>query len=129
VRVRRDARPAVQIDAEKDGLGEERESFEGEERAYQRPGPFHERGPQEPQLERQDRSGDGANREKNGGALRPSLRERQIAVVAGPHPAPFGDRHQRGHGDAQRGEHDVEGQGHGHLRARGEKIGHRKGKR
>src|SRR5205807_7777363 len=85
----------------------------------------HEPRPQESQLERQHRPGDGADRKENGGAPCPALREVQINRVPCYLPAPLRHDHHDGHGDADDGEHDMKCERDAHLRARGEEIGHR----
>src|SRR5256886_1716544 len=75
MRPRRDAIPPIQVDAQEDRFRKEREPFERERHADDRPGEPHEPRPQESELERQYRPRDGADREENGGAPRPALRE------------------------------------------------------
>ena len=67
VRRRRDTVPSVQVDAEKDRLREERESLEGEGHADDRPGEPHEPGPEEAELEGEDRARHRAHGEQDRG--------------------------------------------------------------
>jgi hypothetical protein len=120
----RDALPPVQVDAEEDGLGEEREALEGERHADDRARVLHERGPEQAQLEGEHGAGDRAHREEDRGALAPAMGQLEIDPVAGPLPSPLGHHHQQGHSDAHHREDDVEAERHGHLRARGEQVGH-----
>ncbi len=124
VRARGDALPAVQVDSEEDRLGEEGEALEREGHADDGARALHEGGPQQSQLEAQHGAGDGAHREEDGGALGPAVGKIEIDVVAGALPAPLGHHHEDRHGDAHHREEDVEAQRHGHLRARGEEVGH-----
>ena len=77
---RRDALAAVQVHAQEDGFGEEREALETEERANDVAECAHEARPQEPQLEGEHRARDRAHREENGGAAAQHFGE--IAIVA-----------------------------------------------
>ena len=121
-----DAFPAVEVDAEEDGFGEEREPFEGERHPDDRAGVLHEAWPEETQLERQDRSRDGADGEENRGALRPPLGQLEVVRVARAQPAGLGDDHEGGHADADDRENDVKGQRHAHLRTCRQQIAHRR---
>ena len=75
----------------------------------------HERGPEEPELEAQHGAGDGADREEDGGALGPAMRQLQEHRVTAASPPPLGQDHQDGHANAHHREDDVKGQRHGHL--------------
>src|SRR5207244_2466235 len=81
-------------------------------------------GPEKTELEAEHGAGDGADREEDGGALGPTMRQLKVDPVTAPPPPPLGHHHQEGHADAHHGKDDVETEGHGHLRPRGEKIGH-----
>ena len=118
------ALPPVEIDAEKDGFREEGESFEGEQKADDLARPSHEGGPQESELEREHRPGHRADGEQNRRALGPTFCQDEIDGLTGAQPSPFGNRHHERQGNADRRKDDVEAQGHGHLRARGNQIGH-----
>lgn len=116
--------PRVEVDAEEDGFGEEREPFEGEGHAEDGPGELHEAGPEESELEGEDGAGDRADGEEDGGALGPAFGEVEIDPVAGACITPLGDDHEEGQPDSDHREDDVEGQRHGHLAARREQVGH-----
>ena len=92
VRPRRDAVPAVEIDAEEDRLGEEREALEREGHADDRRRRSSMKlGQSSPSSKRQHRARDGAHREQDRGALGPALRQLEIDAVAGALPPPLGD--------------------------------------
>ena len=124
VRAPRDTIPAVQVDAQEDRFGEEREPLEGERHADDRPGELHEARPQEAQLERQHRSRDGTDREQDGGPLRPQLGEVEIDRVSGHLPAPLRHDHEDRHGDPDDGKHDMERERDAHLGAGRQQVGH-----
>ncbi len=124
VRQRRDPVPAVEIDPEEDGLGEEGKALQRERHPDDPAGVLHELRPQQDQLEGQHRSRDGADREQDRGPFRPPLGQLEIDPVAGLLPTPLRDDHQHRHGDPDHGENDVEGERDGHLGAGGEEVGH-----
>ena len=114
MRAAADAVPGVEVDPEEDRFGEEREPFERERHADDRAGEAHEAWPEQPELERENGARHGADGEQDGRALGPSLRELEVHGVAGAHPSPLGDHHERGESDADDREDDVEGEGHCH---------------
>jgi hypothetical protein len=116
--------PPVEIDPQEDRLGEEGEPFERERHADDGPGEFHEMGPQESELERENRPRDSADREQDRGSLGPPLGQLQVDLVARLLPPPLGDDHEDGHSDADDSEDDVEGKGDRHLGAGREEVGH-----
>jgi hypothetical protein len=116
--------PAVEVDAQKDRFGEEGDPFQRERHPDDRPRMTHECGPEEAQFEGENRAGDRAHGEEDRRAARPLAGEDVIHGVARALPAPFGDGHEERHAHPDRREHDVEGQRHPHLGARGEQVGH-----
>lgn len=124
MRASRHLLPAVQIDAEEDGLEKEREAFERERHPDERASALHEARPQEAELEAQHRAGDRADREQDRRALRPSMREIQVNGVAAFRVEILGDDHEHRHRHTDDGEHDVEAERHGHLQPCSEQIRH-----
>src|SRR5262249_61529805 len=61
--------------------------------------------------------------ERDGGHLRPALRQLERHRVLPTQADVVGDQHHRREGDSERGEDDVEAEGEGHLLAGGEQIG------
>ena len=86
-------------------------------------GVAHEDRPEQPQLEGEDRAGDGADGEEDGESFGPAPGEGHVDRIAGPQPEPLGDEEQDGQTHAEHGEDDVEGERGAHLGAGGEKIG------
>ena len=78
----------------------------------------HEAGPEQPELERQHRAGDGADGEGDRHVLRPALGEQQGIPIVVLHAPVVGDQRHERPGHAQRHEDDVERQGERHLRPR-----------
>ena len=120
----REAVPAIEIHANKNGLGEKREPFQGEGHADNRPGFFHKAWPQQAKFKRQHGAGHRAHREENRSAARPAFAEIEINRVAGAEIHAFRKGHQQRHPDAKRREDNVESQRHGHLRTGKEEITH-----
>ena len=108
--------PAVDVDRDEDRLGEEEDALEGERHAEGLAPLAHEPRPQQAELEREHRAGDGADGERDRHVLRPPLRELQRVGVVVLDAAVVGDqRHERPR-HAERHEDDVERQREGHLR-------------
>src|SRR6267378_4989504 len=120
----RDQVPTVQVDAEEDRLGEEREPFERERHPDDGAREPHELGPQEAQLERQHRPRHGAYRKEDRRPFRPALGQIQVDRVPRHLPTVLRHDHHHRHGDSRHGENDVERERHAHLRARREEVGH-----
>ena len=118
VQPRRHPAAAVEIDAEEDRLGEEREPLQRERQPDRFAERAHEPRPQQAELERQHRPRHRADREQDAGPLGQPLRQQQVLGIARPPVAHVRDHHQRRQRDARRREHDVERQRHPHLRAR-----------
>jgi hypothetical protein len=113
-----DAVPAVQVDPEEDRLGEEGESLQGEGEPDDPARERHEPGPQQPQFEGEDGSGDRAHREEDRCPFRPAPRQLRVDGMPGPEMRPLGDHHEDGHPHPGHREEDVEGEQHRHLRTR-----------
>jgi hypothetical protein len=73
------------------------------------------RGPQQAQLERQHRPGDGPHREQHRGHLRPALGEYQRVAVSAADAPVVGEHHEEREGHPERHQDDVEAQREGHL--------------
>ena len=71
VHLRRQPVPAVEVDADEDRLGEEREALDRERQAHDVAVGGHPPRPEDPELERQDRARDRADREQHREHLRP----------------------------------------------------------
>jgi hypothetical protein len=116
--------PRVEVDAEEDRFGEEREPFERERHADDAARMLHEGGPEQPEFERQYRAGDSAHGKHDRGALGPPLGELLEQRISRAQIAPLGGGHERRHADADHGEDDVKAERHRHLAARGEQVRH-----
>jgi hypothetical protein len=101
--------PAVEVDAQEDRFGEERQALERERQPEDIAEAAHQSRPQQPHLEAEHRAGDGADGEQHGGHLRPALRQSQRGLV----PAQAATVHHEDHrrkGDAEGGQDDVPAQ-------------------
>ena len=116
VRPRLQSAPAVDVDRDEDRLGEEEEPLERERHPEGLAPLTHETGPQQAELEGEDRAGDRPDGERDGHVLRPSLGQLERLGVVALEPSVVGDeRHERpGHTEGH--EDDVAGQREGHLR-------------
>src|SRR5438445_3255914 len=61
-----EARPSVQVDADKDRLEKKSQPFDSKAQAERGAVAAHQPGPEDPELEGQDRTGNGTDRELNG---------------------------------------------------------------
>src|SRR5437879_3163638 len=61
-----EARPSVQVDADKDRLEKKSQPFDSKDQAERGAVAAHQPGPEDPELEGQDRTGNGTDRELNG---------------------------------------------------------------
>src|SRR5437773_12105225 len=61
-----EARPSVQVDADKDRLEKKSQPFDSKAQAQRGAVATHQPGPEDPELEGQDRTGNGTDRELNG---------------------------------------------------------------
>src|SRR5207247_2788563 len=61
-----EARPSVQVDADKDRLEEKSQPFDSKAQAERGAVAAHQPGPEDPELEGQDRTGNGTDRELDG---------------------------------------------------------------
>ncbi len=112
-----EAVPAVDVHGEEDGLGEEREAFEGEGHADDAAGVVHERGPEEAQFEGEDGSGDGTDGEEEADDRRPCAGEAAVAEILLPVADALGQKEEQGHADADGGEDRVEREAKAHKGA------------
>ena len=117
MRLRRKPLPAVQVDANEDGLEEKGESFDREAQPQSGAEPTHQARPQDAELKGKDGSRHGSDgelhRHHNGPSPRDSQRDR---VIAG-NTDPFHDERQRGERHAKRYQEDVRREGERHLDA------------
>ena len=104
VRARREAVPAVEVDAEEDRLEEERDPLERERQADDPARDLTEPRPQQPELERDDRARDRADREQDGERLGPATGQGEPGRVAGPQVQALGGQHHHRQADAEDGE-------------------------
>ena len=74
--------PAVEVDADEDRLGEEREALDRERQTHHVAVRGHPAGPEDPELERQDRARDRADREQHREHLRPVPGQRGVDGIA-----------------------------------------------
>ncbi len=118
MRPRAQPAPAVDVDRDEDGLGEEEDPLEGE-RNPERVAPLaHEARPQQAELEGEHRASDGTHRERDRHVLRPALCQLQrVRIVALEAPVVGDQRHERPR-HAQRDQDDVARQSEGHLSPR-----------
>jgi hypothetical protein len=110
VRARAEPVPAVGVDPDEDGLGEEREALQREAEPEDVPEVLGPHRPQQAQLEGQDRAGDHAHREQREHDLRPAPRQRPVQGVAGAQVAVLGEQHEHRERNAERYEGDVHGE-------------------
>ena len=118
VRPRLQTAPAVDVDGDEDRLGEEEDPLEGERDAERLAPLAHEPRPQQPELERQHGPGNGADGERHGHVLRPSLGQLQGGLVVVLDAPVVGDQGHRRPRHAERHQDDVEGERERHLRPR-----------
>src|SRR5262245_27587924 len=102
--------PAVYVDPDEDGLDEEREPLQREPEAEHVAEVLYPHRPQQPQLERQDRSGDHPHREQRQHALRPAPGQSPVQPIPGAQVPPLGEQDQHGEGDAEADQRDVHDQ-------------------
>jgi hypothetical protein len=119
-----EAIPAVEVERQEDRLDEEGEALEAERHADDAAGEFHEPRPEQPELEREHRAGDGADAEGHREGLRPGAGELAVDVVLRAQPEAFGDHEQDGHADAEHREADVERERRAHLDSCCHQFGH-----
>ena len=110
VHARRQAVPAVDVDRDEDRLEEEREALEPERDAEHVAERRHELGPEQPELEREDRARHDADREQDRHRVRPALGQRLVERVPGTQPQALEEEHHRRERDAEADEWDVNGQ-------------------
>ena len=79
----REAVPAVEVEPEEDGLDEEGKPFGRKGQPDDAAGVAHEAGPEQSQLEGEDRAGDGADGEEDGESFGPAAGEGDVDRVAG----------------------------------------------
>ena len=103
-----EALPAEDVDRDEDRLEEEEDALDRERDPEDLAEAARELRPQEAELERQHRAGDGAHGERHRRHLRPALRELQRVGVVAAQAEVVGDQHHRREGDAEAGEDDVE---------------------
>jgi hypothetical protein len=115
--------PAVEVDAQEDGLDEEGEPLNGEGQADDSAVVVHQAGPEHAHLEREDGARHGTHREQHAHGLSPAAGQQAVAGVAGPLAPPLGEQHEQRHPHPQAGHHDVPAQGETHLRPRRHGIG------
>ena len=107
VRPARQPVPAVDVDGDEDRLEEERDALQAERDAVDLAEGGAEVGPQEPELERQDRAGDDADGEEGERHLRPALRERLEVRLARAQVEPVDEQDHRREGDPEAHDRDV----------------------
>ena len=118
VRPRLETAPAEDVDGDEDRLGEEEQAFEGE-RDAERLAPLpHEARPQQPELERQDRPGDGTDGERDRHVAGPALGQLQRRGITVLDAAVVGDEGHERPRHAERHQDDVARQRERHLGAR-----------
>ncbi len=122
VHLGRNAVPRVQVDAEEDGLDEERDALRRERHPDDLAVGAHHPRPQQPELEAEDRARHRAGREQHPDRFGPLAGEPGVVGVPGAYAPPFDDQHQGGHADAQAGEHDVPAERQRHLQARRDEV-------
>jgi hypothetical protein len=103
--------PAVGVDAEEDGLHEEREALQREAQAEDVPEVGYPLRPQHAELEGEDGPGDHAHREQREHDPRPALGKDAVEVIAGAQVPVLGEQDQHGERDAEAHQRDVNGQG------------------
>jgi hypothetical protein len=128
VHARRQPIPRVQVDAHEDRFEEERDPLQREGQPHHLTVGAHQAGPEQPHLEAEDGARDGADPEQHAHGLDPLVRERAIVVIAGPDAAPLDEQHQYRHANAETGHDDVPAERQGHLLARREQLGRRRGR-
>ena len=108
VDLRRQAVPAVDVDGDEDRLDEEREALQAEGEAEDVAEGGHELGPQQAELEGQDRAGHDPDGEQDDHRVRPALGECAVERVAGAKPESLEEQHHRREGDAEADQRDVD---------------------
>jgi hypothetical protein len=122
VRPRGQATPAEDIDRDKDRLKKETDAFDRKQHAEDLAKAPGERGPKQPELEREDSARHGADGERHRHNLRPTLREQQRVPVIAAQSTVVSDQHQRRECHADRRKDDVEAQRERHLAPRRPQI-------
>ena len=107
----REAVPAVDVDADEDRLQEEGEALDREAKAEDVAEAGGEVGPEQAQLEAEDRPGHDPGGEQGHHHLRPAPRQRPIELVARAQVEPLDEQHHRREGDPEADERDVHREG------------------
>lgn len=113
----RKAVPAVEVDADEDGLEEEGDALDRERQPDDVSEPAHELRPEDAHLEREDRPQHGTDGKEDGRRLGPLPRQSHVGGVARAVPAPLGQQRQARQADADTGQDDVAGERERHLGA------------
>ena len=118
----REPLPAVQVDAEEDGLDEEGERLEREGQTDNPAGERGEAREQQTQLEADDRSRHRPDREEDRERLRPAPRECQPHRVARTQVHPLYDQDHQRQSHPEHSEREVEGKRRSHLSTPGRQV-------
>ena len=110
-----EARPSVQVDADKDRLEKKSQPFDSKAQAERGAVAAHQPGPEDPELEGQDRTGNGTDRELNGHHNGPPAGDPQGDGVVLEDADAIHQQGIRGECDAEGDHDDVVGKREGHL--------------